>query len=161
MKSIFALIGLAVAAIAVWWLFIRGKSADGANGGIFPNTDEKDDKMNGGSGGSVDPAYNASANCYYVPKEFPKFQPVAVPAEAKTILGVSDADWTNGFQDRLLGWFVAIDVTPAAYVLTYFGKDLVMQYLNSPVGQYPSNIVLKGSARCDSAKKDKMGGYLL
>lgn len=154
MRTLLGLASLAVAAVAVWWLFFRKNT--GIDSGVqTTNTDDKKSKTSGNIGDPVD------AGCFHVPREFPKFQPLSIPDAAKSILGISDADWTTVFQDRLLGWFIAIDVAPSDYVLNYYGKELIMQYLNSPVGIYPSNIVVKGSARCDLIKTTKTGGYFL
>ena len=88
--------------------------------------------------------------CIQVPDNFPKFNTAVTPSGAQEFLGVPDAQFTDGFQQRLLGFFVSLDVEPDGYIMKYFGKEAIAAYLNSQDGQLAHWQVVKGSRRCQS-----------
>ena len=104
------------------------------------------DKNNGDATGDDPPV--GPLPCQNVPDNLPHFQNAMTPPGAKAFLGVPDADWTPDFEARLRGFFLAVDVEPSDFTMKYFGAGLIRQYLNSPDGQLPDLIVLKGSKRC-------------
>jgi hypothetical protein len=91
---------------------------------------------------------SANAPCQNVPDNLPPFQNAVTPPGAKAYLGIPDADWTPDFEARLRGFFLAVDVEPSDFTLKYFGAKVIWQYLNSPDGQLPDQLVLKASKRC-------------
>jgi len=92
----------------------------------------------------------ATGGCVNVPENLPKFKTAVVPGIAKEYLGVTDAQFTDAFQQRLLGFFVSLDVEPSEYSMKYFGKEAIAAYLNSPDGQLPHWNTVKGVRRCQS-----------
>ncbi len=108
-----------------------------------------------GNPGGENPAPNGSGQsagipCQNIPDNLPRYQTAATPPGAKAYLNVSDADWTQDFEARLRGFFLAVDVEPSDFTMKYFGAKLIWQYLNSPEGQLPDLLVLKASKRCGS-----------
>jgi len=138
MKSISHIVIVAAVAIGllllVVFLFRRVKASPGAGG------------ENGNVPGDDPPP--GPLPCQNVPDNLPHFQNAVTPSGAKAFLGVPDADWTPDFEARLRGFFLAVDVEPSDFTMKYFGAGLIRQYLNSPDGQLPDLIVLKGSKRC-------------
>ena len=86
--------------------------------------------------------------CQNIPGNLPPFQNAVTPPGAKAFLGVPETDWTPEFEARLRGFFLAVDVEPSDSTMKYFGAVIIWQYLNSPDGQLPDQIVLKASKRC-------------
>lgn len=138
MKSIPHIVIVAAVAIGllllVVFLFRPAKAAPGTGG-------------ENGNGPGDDPP-PGPLPCQNVPDNLPPFQNSVTPPGAKAFLGVPDANWTPDFEARLRGFFLAVDVEPSDATMKYFGAAIIWQYLNSPDGQLPDLLVLKGSKRC-------------
>ena len=91
---------------------------------------------------------NSGVDCIHVPEGLQGATSALVPSEAQTYLGISAAQYTEAFQQRLIGFFTAIDVQPTNERMKYFGKETILKYLASPMGQLPHWDVVKGSLRC-------------
>ena len=91
-------------------------------------------------------------NCYQVPEGLAPFSSPLVPPNAQTYLGFSDVQWTDDLQQRILGFFQSIDVQPTESRMKFFGKQAILDYLNTSTGQLPHWDVVKGALRCSTSQ---------
>ena len=96
----------------------------------------------------IQPVNTGGVNCIPVPEGLPGATSALVPSEAQSYLGFTAIQWTETLQQRIIGFFTAIDVQPSNERTKYFGKDTILKYLDSPMGQLPHWDVVKGSLRC-------------
>jgi hypothetical protein len=96
----------------------------------------------------VPPVNTGGVDCIPVPEGLQAATSALVPSEAQTYLGITAALYNDAFQQRLIGFFTAIDVQPTNERMKYFGKETILKYLASPMGQLPHWDVVKGSLRC-------------
>jgi hypothetical protein len=90
--------------------------------------------------------------CFDVPSTFPTFSSALVPGQAKEFLGFTGVQLDYNMEQRVLGFFSAIDVQPTDERMKYFGKDAILNYLQTPSGQLPHWDVVRGSLRCNTQK---------
>jgi hypothetical protein len=96
----------------------------------------------------IQPVNTGGVMCIPVPEGLPVATSALIPNEAQVFLGFTAVQWTDTLQQRLIGFFTAIDVQPSNERIKYFGKDTILKYLDSPMGQLPHWDVVKGSLRC-------------
>jgi hypothetical protein len=88
--------------------------------------------------------------CLTVPTTFQAYNGESMNSGMKAFLGVSDADWTPAFQQRVLGFWKAVNAQPTDARAAYFGKEAILAYLASDSGKLPASDVMQGGYRCQS-----------
>jgi hypothetical protein len=96
------------------------------------------------------PQQSGTTPCFAVPSTFPPFSQAIIPAGTDQFLGLSGPQFTDALQARIIGFFAALDVNPTLERLQYFGKQAVLDYLQTPSGKLPHWDVVKASLRCST-----------
>lgn len=102
------------------------------------------------TGANKDGTPNNNVGCVTVPSNFPPYTQEVVPKD------VQQAVWNNlddESEKRLRGFFKAANVEAKKYVVDYFGKSRINEYLDTPTGKLPYSLVESSSLRCKNSKK--------
>lgn len=148
MRIVIAL-GVVAAGGLLWWLL--SKTASGKNTGD-PDTGGTGKGRPGSTLEDGTPHLPGLLKCFEVPDSFPRYATGAVSNDLLELVssGKNRMGSNNGSEHRAViqGFFKAIDVEPAAFVVNYFGLPRINEYLSAPEGAMPHDVVTKGSLRC-------------
>lgn len=140
MKNALILAVVAIGGLLIWWLL---RSNDAAT----PKPDDKEETNDDGT-----PRLPGLLACYEVPATFPRYSTGVVADDVLERISPGKVRMGGGSNEKfravVQGFFKAIDVEPSVYAINYFGSTVVNQYLASPEGSLPHDIVVQGSLRC-------------